>query len=606
MARVIVTATGAGSVVAPAGAYAVDVEAYGPGGSGADATSINNPGGGGGGAYAGSFSIAVSPGTTIFWNVFAGGAGQSTTNFAGNPGAGKTWVNVGNNSAPVSASVGAVADFGLGGLKGGNAAGGLVANCIGGTKFAGGAGFAPATNSDGGGGGGAGSGGAGTAASGSPGGAGGTPDGGAGGAAGSHAGNQPGGGSGGNLGVSLAGGNGQVAYTFYIVSNFVSQWGGQNDIPHLTTPRVVDGFAMPPGAPTGEFLPNFVSQWLGQSDINRSPPLRPIGDATWPPQTIAPPTIPTYVSQWLGQSDVGRLPPKMRVDDLAAPIGYGGEFTPSFLSQWLGQSDVKPTPPIRRLDDARNPAAIAAGEFIASFVSQWIGQTDTPHLPPPRPLDNPAAPLGYKGEFTPSFVSQWLGQSDVRQLPPIRPLDNALILRFIAPPTPTASTWWMSQDDLGRWTRLPAPTLWDQSTSYVVPIFPPVPPHVFTRCVYSLGANFTVARSTTRLGSDRLRYVQIGQALTWSASFYLNNSIMLAPIVAFVTIKYQTNAGAASTTLPMTSSDGGYLWTATWTVDLTSIDASRATWAITEAALNVLVDGRFDIFNRYAFPVRSV
>ena len=45
LSRVVVTTTGGGSVVVPAGVYAVDIEAYGAGGSGATNTSANGPGG---------------------------------------------------------------------------------------------------------------------------------------------------------------------------------------------------------------------------------------------------------------------------------------------------------------------------------------------------------------------------------------------------------------------------------------------------------------------------------------------------------------------------------------------------------------------------------
>jgi hypothetical protein len=37
----------------------------------------------------------------------------------------------------------------------------------------------------------------------------------------------------------------------------------------------------------------------------------------------------------MGQSDVRPPPPKTGMADLAAPIGYKGEFTPSLVAQWL-------------------------------------------------------------------------------------------------------------------------------------------------------------------------------------------------------------------------------------------------------------------------------
>jgi hypothetical protein len=224
MARVVVTTTGAGSVVAPVGAYAVDVEAWGPGGSGND-ESTTNACGGGGGAYAGCFNLAISAGTSIFWNVPLGGAASSFG--AGFNGAGKTWINIGANSAPSVNTTGAQADFGLGATTSSVGVGGLVANSIGqiGHLFAGGSGF-KATSSpyDAPGGGGAGSAGAGgNGAAGNSPGAGGTPDGGTGGtgASPSNPGAQPGGGGGAQASqTSGAGGAGQVAYTFYIAPAF--------------------------------------------------------------------------------------------------------------------------------------------------------------------------------------------------------------------------------------------------------------------------------------------------------------------------------------------------------------------------------------------------
>ena len=225
-----ITATGAGNVTSPAGAYKVDVAAWGPGGSGG--RDIHS-GGAGAGAYAGSSSIACSPGQSVFWDVFAGGAAQSST-AAGNPGAGQTWISVGTNSAPSSSVDGAMADFGLGGRASTvqitvAASGGLVANSIGTQLYAGGNGAIESTGASTNGGGSRGcptSAGV-TATTGSGAMAAGT-DSGAGGAgagtANGTAGTQPGGGGGstGQSHTSGAGADGQCRYTFYLaLANFL-------------------------------------------------------------------------------------------------------------------------------------------------------------------------------------------------------------------------------------------------------------------------------------------------------------------------------------------------------------------------------------------------
>jgi hypothetical protein len=134
----VVTATGAGNITASSGCGHVWVEAWGPGASGRSQTVSGSAGdpAGGAGAYAGSSGISVVGGTTvIYWNNYAGGAG--VTNSTGNNGAGKTWINVGTNSAPSSSTTGAMADFGVYPTYGG-----LTANSIGATLHAGGSGYA--------------------------------------------------------------------------------------------------------------------------------------------------------------------------------------------------------------------------------------------------------------------------------------------------------------------------------------------------------------------------------------------------------------------------------------------------------------------------------
>jgi len=540
-----------------------------------------------------------------------------------------------------------MADFGVLGEGVSNVAGtgGLVANCVGGTKFAGGAGTHQAFVGSAGGGGGAGSAGAGGTATDTAGGAAGTPDGGVGGGPQAN-GTRPGGGGGSsNSGTiaSGAGAAGQIAYTFYIsTATFVPNGG---DIAKLAAPRRLDELAVAPiGVPKGEFLPNFLSQWLGQSDIARLPPIRPVDDVRNPPALIVVAVIPNYVSQWLGQSDILRLPPIKPLDDVRNPPAVAkGEFLASFVSQWLGQTDIARLNPPRPLDNLEGPVGVAKGEFLSSFVSQWLGQSDPPKLPPPRgldnpaaplgylgefipslvsqwlgqsdvarlapprSLDNPAAPLGYKGEFTPSFVSQWLGQSDVIRLAAPRPFDNALSLQSILPPTPTPSIFWLDESGMARWTLLRAPRLWEDSSALVIPVIPvppPPPPIVAPRCVWALDANFTATGSLRVAGKDQIRYAKIGDTLTWSASFYLGQLIVLTPLVATVTIAYQTRSGAA--TVMLTMAPTGFIRTAQWTVPIDATEVSTAKWTIAQNDLAVSISGHLQIFGRFARPVRSV
>lgn len=113
MTRVIVTATGAGSVVAPYGAYAVDVEAWGGGGSGNREGFASLVASAGAGAYAGSFGIPIGAGQNLFWSVGIGGAALTTASASGRDGA-QSWIRVLTNAAPSSSIDGALAAPGKG------------------------------------------------------------------------------------------------------------------------------------------------------------------------------------------------------------------------------------------------------------------------------------------------------------------------------------------------------------------------------------------------------------------------------------------------------------------------------------------------------------
>jgi hypothetical protein len=201
------TAVGASSFVTPSGATTLVGEAWGGGGGGCGNGSAAG-GGGGGGGYS-RFTIAVTTGQAIYYNVAAGGTG---TNAFGTVG-GNSWVNSSANAQP--SSNGCVGNGG--GINGnGGALGG--AGTIGTTNFTGGTGGS-GTNGNGGGGG-AGSAGNGGNGSGATHGVGGTPDGGAGidgvgGGTITTPGVQPGGGAGGSwTGTGGPGGLGQVKLSF--------------------------------------------------------------------------------------------------------------------------------------------------------------------------------------------------------------------------------------------------------------------------------------------------------------------------------------------------------------------------------------------------------
>ncbi len=207
-----VTTQSASSTTIPSGCNHLSLGMIGPGGSGAALSTSSWAVGGGGGAFAGDTNINVTPGGTLWWDLFAGGAGV-TYPTAGNNGAGKPWANVASNAAPVSSTTGVVADFGLGGGNASGGQGGLTANSIGQTLWGGGNGWNPSSYGAGGGGSSACSTAAGTNATSSAG-ATACSGGGNGGGVG-IAGSPPGGGSGGIIsGTSGAGGNSQLTYQF--------------------------------------------------------------------------------------------------------------------------------------------------------------------------------------------------------------------------------------------------------------------------------------------------------------------------------------------------------------------------------------------------------
>jgi len=148
-----VTASGTSSTTIAAGCHHITLVMIGPGGSGADQTNSNHPTGGGGGAEAESDNLSVTPGGTLWWHLFAGGASQTAGPANGNSGAGKSWASITSNAAPATSSDGVMADFGVGG--GQNATlgtGGLTANSVGQILHSGGNGFQPSTSVYGGGG----------------------------------------------------------------------------------------------------------------------------------------------------------------------------------------------------------------------------------------------------------------------------------------------------------------------------------------------------------------------------------------------------------------------------------------------------------------------
>jgi hypothetical protein len=140
----------------PANVTAVQVEAWGGGGAGGSAcengSSTATGGGGAGGAYAKVVSYPVTPGSTYYINVGAGGANSSTNNGTQVPG-GDSWFNSSNSpSTTILAKGGGGGASAIGGVLG---SGGLpTAGSLGDVVYAGGAGIAPTLGRFGGGGGG--------------------------------------------------------------------------------------------------------------------------------------------------------------------------------------------------------------------------------------------------------------------------------------------------------------------------------------------------------------------------------------------------------------------------------------------------------------------
>ena len=79
---------------------------------------------------------------------------------------------------------------------------------------------------------------------------------------------------------------------------------------------------------------------------------------------------------------------------------------------------------------------------------------------------------------------------------------------------------------------------------------------------------------------------------------------MLTPLVATVTIAYQTRSGAA--TVMLTMAPTGFIRTAQWTVPIDATEVSTAKWTIAQNDLAVSISGHLQIFGRFARPVRSV
>lgn len=134
----VITVSGPGSVVIPAGYNFYTGEAIGGGGAGFGNATVGNRAGGGGGRNAISTAkIAVTPGNSIFYSVGAA--------------AGDSWVNT-TNVVPVAASTGCLAKGGANAASA-TAGSGNVAGSIGATTRQGGNG-AVGSNAPGGGGGG--------------------------------------------------------------------------------------------------------------------------------------------------------------------------------------------------------------------------------------------------------------------------------------------------------------------------------------------------------------------------------------------------------------------------------------------------------------------
>ena len=147
-----VTTSSASSVTIAAGCHHIALGIISPGGAGAAQTSSSHPTGGGAGAFAGG-TISVTPGGTLWWQLYAGAPRQTSGPAAGANGQGKSWASVTSNAPPATSSDGVMADFGVGGgLNGTAGTGGLTANSVGQVLHAGGNGYRPTTSVYGGGG----------------------------------------------------------------------------------------------------------------------------------------------------------------------------------------------------------------------------------------------------------------------------------------------------------------------------------------------------------------------------------------------------------------------------------------------------------------------
>lgn len=189
----LVTSSGAGSYTAPAGAVKVSVEAIGGGGDGY-ANAIGKAASGGGGAYAKSTDIAVTGGSTVVYYSVGAAATDS-------------WVRVGTNSAPTSASQGCLGYRGTDAAAETAGVGGTVGNSVGDTRYAGANGGTGSSASGGG------AGGDGGAASGATGGGSGDMKGGDGGESNTN-GTAPGGGGGASAITQRTGAIGRVRIIF--------------------------------------------------------------------------------------------------------------------------------------------------------------------------------------------------------------------------------------------------------------------------------------------------------------------------------------------------------------------------------------------------------
>jgi hypothetical protein len=164
MSSITITASGANNFTCPPGITAATIEVWGGGGGGGGSNNTSaGGGGGGGGAYAKIDVTGLIPGNLYAFSVGAGGAGG-----AGNAnGANGANTSFSNNSGGNTSTI-ILANFGRGGVQGGNSthlggAGGAANTATGVTSYAGGAGAAGGANLGGGAGSGAGIGAAGVA-----------------------------------------------------------------------------------------------------------------------------------------------------------------------------------------------------------------------------------------------------------------------------------------------------------------------------------------------------------------------------------------------------------------------------------------------------------